>query len=43
MEYIKQRVKKDFIMAVKGNRLAICADDKSQGHKTKINPQGFCI
>ncbi|MBD2189976.1 transposase, partial [Pseudanabaena mucicola] len=31
MQYIKQRVKKDFIMAVKGNRLAICADDKSQG------------
>jgi len=29
MKYIKQGVKKDFIMAVKGNRLAICADDKS--------------
>ncbi|MFM7885857.1 MAG: transposase, partial [Pseudanabaena sp.] len=30
MQYIKQRVTKDFIMALKSNRLALCADTKSQ-------------
>jgi hypothetical protein len=36
MKYIKQGVKKDFIMAVKGNRLAICVDDKSLLNDTAI-------
>ena len=36
-----------FIMAVKGNRLAICADDKSQGHfvnleSIELNPDSCC-
>jgi hypothetical protein len=47
MQYIKQRVKKDFIMAVQGNRLAICAADKSQGHfvnieSIELNPDSCC-
>jgi hypothetical protein len=47
MKYIKQGVKKDFIMAVKGNRLAICTDDKSQGHfvnleSIELKPDSCC-
>jgi IS4 transposase len=47
MKYIKQGVKKDFIMAVKGNRLAICADDKSHGHfvnleSIELKPDSCC-
>jgi hypothetical protein len=47
MKYIKQGIKKDFIIVVKGNRLAICADEKSQGHfvnleSIELKPDSCC-
>ena len=48
MQYIKQRVKKDFISAVKGNRfVALSLDDKLQGHfvnleAIELNPDSCC-
>jgi len=48
MQYIKQRVKKDFISAVKGNRfVALSLDDKFQGHfvnleTIELNPDSYC-
>jgi IS4 transposase len=48
MQYIKLRVKKDFIIALKGNRLvALSPDDKCQGHfvnleSIELNPDSCC-
>ena len=48
MQYIKLRVKKDLIMALKGNRLvALSPDDKCQGHfvnleSIELNPYSCC-
>jgi hypothetical protein len=48
MQYIKLRVKKDFIIALKGNRLvALSPDDKCQGHfvnleAIELNPDSCC-
>ena len=48
MQYIKKRVKKDFISAVKGNRfVALSLEAKSQGHfvnleSIELNPDSCC-
>ncbi len=48
MQYIKLRVKKDFIIALKSNRLvALFIDDKLQGHfvnleSIELNPDSCC-
>jgi hypothetical protein len=48
MQYIKLRVKKDFIIALSGNRLvALSPDDKCQGHfvnleSIELNPDSCC-